>query len=485
MIRRILPLVLVLGLGAGTLAASGTPGESTLRFGAFGSVTLYRPAGTPQRVVLFVSGDGGWNQGVVDMARELPAMGALVVGVDIRTYLASLAASSEKCSYAAADFEKLSQFVQQKLALPAYTSPILIGYSSGATLVYAVLGQAPPGTFRGALSLGFCPDLTLGKPFCRGNGLEWKPGPKHGIYLFEPARSLSDPWIALQGLVDQVCDPAATEAFVSKVGKGTIVTLPRVGHGFSRPANWLAQFKDSYRAIADREGEPLPSRPPDPVADLPIVELRSVRPQGRLLAVILSGDGGWAGLDREVGGYLAEHGTDVVGINSLKYLWKQRSPEELAKDVERVARHYLQAWGREELLLAGYSSGADILPFVPPRLSQDVLARLRAVALLAPGKMASFQFHVADWLKTTPRETDRPVLPEAAKISGPRVLCFYGGEEEESSLCPQLRPPAEVIRIEGGHHFGGNYREIAEKILAAVAAGPAGAGAEEMRPGDR
>ena len=45
--------------------------ETTAQFGRFGKITVYRPSLHPAHVVLFVSGDGGWNLGVVDMAREL------------------------------------------------------------------------------------------------------------------------------------------------------------------------------------------------------------------------------------------------------------------------------------------------------------------------------------------------------------------------------------------------------------------------------
>ncbi|MFH1573643.1 MAG: virulence factor family protein, partial [Acidobacteriota bacterium] len=59
--------------------ASGAPaGEETLSFGRFGTVHLYRQSLRPSHVALFVSGDGGWNQGVVDMARELAGLDALV-----------------------------------------------------------------------------------------------------------------------------------------------------------------------------------------------------------------------------------------------------------------------------------------------------------------------------------------------------------------------------------------------------------------------
>ncbi|MHB8080528.1 MAG: alpha/beta hydrolase, partial [Candidatus Krumholzibacteriia bacterium] len=246
--------------------------EETRTFGRFGTVYLYHEAPSPTHVVLFVSGDGGWNEGVVDMARNLAGMDALVVGVDIIRYLKALEASSETCLYPASDFEALSQFVQKDLAYPAYVAPVLVGYSSGATLVYAMLAQAPAATFRGAISLGFCPDLPLTRPMCRGNGLTWGPGPHGKGYSFEPARHLETPWIALQGTIDQVCDPASTEAFVGQTPGARVMVLPKVGHGYAVPKNWLPQFREAFGTVlaapsADptrQMTEPEPAVPPAP-----------------------------------------------------------------------------------------------------------------------------------------------------------------------------------------------------------------------------
>jgi len=227
--------------------------ETSLEYGRFGKVSLYQVSSTPSHVVLFVSGDGGWNLGVVDMARELATLNALVVGIDIIHFLRELGKSGEPCSQPAADFEMLSKFVQKKLNFPRFIVPVLVGYSSGATLVYAALTQAPPNTFCGAISLGFCPDLLLTKPLCKGNGLEWEVGPKSKGYIFLPATNLQDPWVALQGTIDQVCDPASTEDYVKKVKGGEIVILPKVGHGFSVPKNWMPQFKKAFLRIVTRD----------------------------------------------------------------------------------------------------------------------------------------------------------------------------------------------------------------------------------------
>ena len=132
-------LALVLTLAPAALA--GEPTE-TLNVPTFGRVAVYAPPGAPDQVVLFVSGDGGWNLGVVTMAERVRDLGALVVGVDIRAFVKSLEAA-KGCAYPAGPLEELSRTVQLHRRLPAYKRPMLVGYSSGATLVYAALAAAP------------------------------------------------------------------------------------------------------------------------------------------------------------------------------------------------------------------------------------------------------------------------------------------------------------------------------------------------------
>jgi hypothetical protein len=167
------------------------------------------------------------------MAQALAERDALVLGIDTARYLKAVAKSNEPCTYPAGELEALSQLAQKKLALPRYIVPVLVGYSSGATLAYAALVQAPVNTFRGAISLGFCPDLEVRRPFCKGHGLVSHPTRDGKGVLFEPASDLVSSWIALQGDVDKVCDPKQTADFVARVGRGQLVTLDKVGHGFS------------------------------------------------------------------------------------------------------------------------------------------------------------------------------------------------------------------------------------------------------------
>ncbi len=452
------------------------PGASTsaiqidsAEFGRFGKVTLYQPT-APTRVVLFISGDGGWNMGVVDMAQSFAEQGALVIGIDILHYLRELEQSSEKCSYPAGDLETLSQYIQKKLNLPMYINPVLIGYSSGATLVYAALVQAPPNTFAGAISMGFCPDLPVTKPFCRGNGLTWGPGPKGKGVSFLPASNLSQPWIAFQGIIDQVCSPAEVEAFVKEVKNGEVVMLPKVGHGFSVQKNWLPQLKAALLRIEPVESpQPTGSGKLEPLKDLPLVELPAEDATQNMLAVIISGDGGWANIDKKLGEYFSSKGVPVVGLNSLRYFWNRRTPDSAGIDLNRIITHYLALWKKEKALLVGYSRGADVLPFMTNRLPPETLNHVRGVALLGLEESVDFQFHLSDWISGSPAKTAMPVMPEVEKLRGLKLLCFCG-QEEDHSLCRRLDTSwVKVIETSGGHHFGGDYEAIAKMILAEFA----------------
>jgi len=240
-------VALLLSLGAAVAA------PQTIDYGRFGPISIERGAGEPRDVVLFLSGDGGWNLGVVSMARRLADRGAVVAGIDIRHYLAQLEKSSENCVSPAVDLDNLSRYLQPKLGLKQYLQPTLVGYSSGATLVYATLAEAPVGLFKGALSIAFCPDLDLTKPLCKGSGIEATPrrdakGQLKGVNLLA-AKKLSGKWISLQGEIDQVCPAPATQEFIATVPGADIVMLPKVGHGYSVEKNWVPQYEAAYQRI--------------------------------------------------------------------------------------------------------------------------------------------------------------------------------------------------------------------------------------------
>lgn len=437
--------------------------ENTDNYGPFGTLHIYKTSAQPRHFVLFVSGDGGWNLGVIDMARSLAELDSMVVGIDITHYIRQLNAGKAKCTYPAAHFEGLSQYLQKKYNFSHYTLPVLAGYSSGATLVYATLAQSPPNTFAGGLSLGFCPSLKTANPLCKGSGaLSSTSDPKLG-FIYNPVPALVAKLYVLQGDADQVCNTPQTRIFLGKVRNAELIELPEVGHGFSAEKNWMPQLREAFQKIVvSQQPQTSPADPPDELNDLPLVVLPAAN-RSDTLAVIVSGDGGWAGIDKQVAEAINNDGIHVVGLNSLQYFWKKKNPDIAGKDLARILSHYGKAWGADKFILIGYSSGACTLPFMVNRLPELQKSRVRAVALLGLADEANFEFHVSDWLIST--DGLYKVIPEVQKLKGMNVLCIYGKDETDSACRSLDKADFSLVEMKGGHHFSGDYQSLAKIIL--------------------
>ena len=223
-----------------------------LEIDGLGEVTVYAAKGEEKGIALFASGDGNWNLGVWDMAQAAAELGYWVAGFSTPGFLKSLESGDGECSDAAGLLDHIAERIKTQFKLPATWRPVLIGYSSGATIMYAALAQAGDARFGGAMTLGFCPDLVIHKPFCAGAGLtaDKQTRPPYGI-VFNTVPVVKAPWIVLQGDIDQVCNPPATEAFVRQVKGGRVVMLPKVGHGYSVPRNWMPQYRQGLLDLLD------------------------------------------------------------------------------------------------------------------------------------------------------------------------------------------------------------------------------------------
>lgn len=215
-----------------------------------------------------------------------------------------------------------------------------------------------------------------------------------------------------------------------------------------------------------------PGRTDTDVSALPLHMVATKTPPPIAMAVVLTGDGGWAGIDRRIAEVLAAHDVSVVGLDSRSYLMHGKTPEEASADIARIIRHYSAEWSPPRIAIVGYSRGADMAPFIVNRLPADLRHSISLVALLGPGERAGFQFHWADLLSETSKPSDPPILPELERMRGMNTLCVYGQDEKES-LCRLADTSAvRVDRRPGRHHFDGDYDTIANEILSLIAPQP-------------
>jgi type IV secretory pathway VirJ component len=195
-----------------------------------------------------------------------------------------------------------------------------------------------------------------------------------------------------------------------------------------------------------------PFGPTEPVSDLPLLPFPTTVPSP-VMAVMLTGESGWVGVDRTITQTLINRGIPVVGFDMPAYLKNKRTADQMGADLARVVRFYLDSWDADKVLLIGDARGAAALTFMAARLPADLRSKVKLVGLLEPGlKLESM-----------------PTLPETAQLNGLDVVCVYG-RKESNTLCPEMPPAAgSVIVTDGNRHLDKDYALLTDLLLERAA----------------
>ena len=216
--------------------------------------------------------------------------------------------------------------------------------------------------------------------------------------------------------------------------------------------------------------------------------------KGDVMAIIFSGDGGWADLDRRLGIAFSDRGIPVLGVNTFTYYWHDRSPDESARELDALMTRYAAQWGKRRIWLVGFSFGADVLPTLIDRLSPANRARIAQLVLLSPSRDVTFEIelegymikqgwfkeHLKTLLQAVNPIREYPALPPLQALQGrPPTVCYYGLDDSDDSVCSQPGLPAwiTVHAKKGDHHFDGGYQPLARQMLEELPAAATSAAA--------
>ena len=318
----------------------------------------------------------------------------------------------------------------------AVAKPVVIGVGTAALAVAALAAKGEPAA-HALVSVDYCPGAALA-------GLASAP---------DAARP---PWYALQHRAG-ACASTPVAARLAAVPNTHLTWLAaeaadvaQVPPEFTALLQWLdPHIAEQGQASARLRGIPL--------IELPVANAHRA-------VIFLSGDGGWAALDRAVGAALVADGIAVLGWDSLNYFWQPRTPATLAADLGRVIDEFHARWHVQHMVVAGYSFGASSVPFAVSRLPAATRALIEKVVLLGPTPTTSFEFHLSQWLGSD-RHDSAEVAPEVAKLAPLPVWCLHGQDDTEAQ-CPPLAPPSRIITLPGDHHFNGDYTTLARLIGA-------------------
>lgn len=214
--------------------------------------------------------------------------------------------------------------------------------------------------------------------------------------------------------------------------------------------------------------QPVAAQTSATTVDVRGLPLNFTAPKGKAshyVAVVMTGDGGFASLVSKLSDGLTDAGIGVVGFNSREWLSPAKTPDQSAAAVVRAIRAGMQKYNADSIVIVGYSRGADMAPFVANRLPADLRAVLGGVAMFGVATTANFEFHMIDLVKDSKRDSDIPIMPELLKLKGVPMVCVYGSDEKESGCRGTPEGLMTIDMRDGGHHFDGADKSLANVVL--------------------
>lgn len=189
----------------------------------------------------------------------------------------------------------------------------------------------------------------------------------------------------------------------------------------------------------------------------------SPRP-GAPVAVIFSGDNGFRlGLGRREAQHLVQDGIPVIGVNSLTYYRKTRTPAEAGLLLQDAISHAKAVNPNGRIILVGQSFGADMLHVGLANLPEAQRREIAAVALVVPGATVEYRASPSEVFTFLLAESD--ARPTARQLNWVPLLCIYGAQETHS-LCPLLRQKnARIVQLPGGHQLNWDTDAIERQII--------------------
>jgi type IV secretory pathway VirJ component len=434
-----------LGLAAHPAGADETAAYDT---GMIPSPHVGVPADGLKAMVFLLSGAGGWSSRDEARMQALVSDGAAVVGIDYKAYIASLAKNRrDDCIYMISDIESLSQQIQRRAGDSAYHAPILAGEGEGGALVLAMMAQSPPATIGQAIAVDPTAEIPLTKQLCT------------------PATKQPTPNGYIYGLTDDVL-PAPITVLTTPAapadGKANIEAIVS-----SHPDVAVSEGDNSDGGLLLKTIEDHVNAGAGPTNDLglPLTELEAT-PKTDTMAIFISGDGGWRDIDSEIGDYLQSQGVPTIGLDSLRYFWKKKDQAQTSADLAKIIETYKEKWKVKNVLLVGYSFGADVLAPAYNALPARDKAAIRQITLLAPTHSIDYEISVTGWFGAPGSFEGGKTLDALAKIDPKLIQCIYGTDDDDDDVCPELKGKGyDVIAVDGDHHFNDAYDKVGELIL--------------------
>jgi type IV secretory pathway VirJ component len=182
------------------------------------------------------------------------------------------------------------------------------------------------------------------------------------------------------------------------------------------------------------------------------------------LVLYISGDGGFNNFSTNLCNIINRSGYSITAINAKSYFWEQKTPQQTTKDITAFLVKKFNTRSNQQLIVIGYSFGAEVFPFIINRLSPVFKNKIVSVVLLSPEASTDFEIHWLDMLWGN-KKRSMDVVEEINKMTVPKTVTIFGSSETDFPVKKIIQKNYTNIVLPGGHHFDGNTDEVAKTIL--------------------
>jgi len=198
------------------------------------------------------------------------------------------------------------------------------------------------------------------------------------------------------------------------------------------------------------------------VTKLPLKEWNST--PDKPFVFYISGDGGYTSFSDSLCGQINKAGYKVIALNSNSYFYDKKTPQQTSRDIVNCLNSQFGKRKNQQFVLAGYSFGADIVPFVVNNLPDSVRKKMVSVVLLSPSTSTDFETHFWDMLGWK-KKRSMDVMAEVNKMGLQKTAIIFGTSEDDFPVSSIKLKNYSSEKLPGGHRYDGNTNEVAKTMM--------------------
>jgi len=186
------------------------------------------------------------------------------------------------------------------------------------------------------------------------------------------------------------------------------------------------------------------------------------------LVFYVSGDAGFNSFSKNFSEQIFRNGFDIYALNTKDYFWDEKTARGSAGDFSGFLEDRFRGRKNKQLVIVGYSFGADALPFILNRFPPETRQRILKVILIDPSSNGDLKITLASYINESAagRWATFPELSKLGDLSFAFILSDFSAYYYPYAKVPLA--DKQLYRLPGNHRFDGNFKGLASTVAKII-----------------